>query len=81
VWPPSFSLSRAYVDQIERSKGLSDARITAIRTGLSAAERQTGAARRTALTRLATSLDADAKASADSAKVTLLAKSVRDLAK
>jgi hypothetical protein len=81
VWPPSFSLSRAYVDQLERSKGISDARIATIRSSLTTAEKQTGAARRTALTRLATSVDADAKASSDAAKVTLLAKSLRDLAR
>ena len=81
VWPPSFALSRSFVDQLERSKGLSETRISAIRTALSAAERQNGAARRTALTRLATSVDADAKTSSDAAKVTMLAKSVRDLAR
>ncbi|MEO5568494.1 MAG: hypothetical protein ABIR92_08380 [Gemmatimonadaceae bacterium] len=81
VWPPSFSLSRAYVDQIERSKGVSAARLTAIRNALTAAEKRPAAARRTALTRLATSVDADARRSSDSAKVTKLAASLRELAK
>jgi hypothetical protein len=81
VWPASFSLSRAYVDQLERSKGLGAARIATIRTALTTAEKQSAAARRATLTRLAASLDADAKKSADAAKVGTLAKSVRDLAR
>ena len=81
VWPASFSLSRAYVDQVERSKGLGAARIATIRTALTTAEKQSAAARRATLTRLAASLDADAKKSADAAKVGTLAKSVRDLAR
>jgi hypothetical protein len=81
VWPPSFSLARAYVDQLERSNGVSAARVTAIRNALATAEKQAGAARRTALTRLATSVDADAKGSSDAARVAMLAKAVRDLAK
>ena len=81
VWPASFSLSRAYVDQLERSKGLGAARLATIRTALTTAEKQSAAARRATLTRLAASLDADAKKSADAAKVGTLAKSVRDLAR
>src|SRR5690606_1686534 len=34
TWPPSYALSRAYVDQLERSQGLSAARIGSIRTAL-----------------------------------------------
>ncbi len=81
VWPASFSLSRAYVDQLERSQGLNAARITAVRSQLAEAEQANGAARRTVLTRLAGQLDADARGSNDGAKVQKLAASVRDLAK
>jgi LVIVD repeat len=81
VWPPSFALAKAYVDQLERSKGLSAARITAVRQALTAAEGQSGGARRTALTTLATSITADAAGSSDAAKVKLLAAAVTDLAK
>jgi LVIVD repeat len=80
-WPASFSLSRAYVDQLERSKGLSAARIAAVRTALAGAERASGSARKTALTTLATELDREAAGSSDAAKVRMLASSVRDLAK
>jgi hypothetical protein len=81
VWPASFSLSRAYVDQLERTKGLSVGRIAAVRTALAAAEKLTGAARRARLNEMALGLDVDAQSSFDAAKVRLLASSVRDLAK
>ncbi|HYW06257.1 MAG TPA: hypothetical protein VE913_04835 [Longimicrobium sp.] len=79
-WPASFALSRAYVDQLGRSNGLSSNRITAVRAALAAAERARGAVRRTALTTLAASLTRDASSSSDGAKVRMLAGSVRDLA-
>jgi hypothetical protein len=79
VWPPSFALTRAYLDQLERNSGLAIASITSARTALSNAERASGAARRDALTRLATRLDEDARSAADSAKVGMLASAVRDL--
>jgi hypothetical protein len=79
VWPASFSLSRAYVDQLERSNGLSAGRIAGVRGALDAAEKLTGTARRARLNELATSLDVDVKGSSDAAKVKLLAASVRDL--
>ena len=81
VWPATFSLSRAYVDQLERSHGLNAARITAVRNELGQAEKASGAARRTGLTKLAGALDADARSSSDPAKVQKLAASVRELAR
>jgi hypothetical protein len=46
VWPPSFALARAYLDQLERSKGLGADAIAATRTALTAAEaRQARSAR------------------------------------
>ncbi|MEZ4423790.1 MAG: hypothetical protein R3E98_10285 [Gemmatimonadota bacterium] len=80
VWPSSFALTRAYVDQLVRSGGLSSSRIAAVREALNGAERQSGAARSAALTTLASSLDADARGSSDAAKVRMLADAVRDLA-
>ena len=80
VWPPSFSLARAYVDQLERSKGLSTARISAVRSALTSAESASGGARSGALTTLATQIDGDASGSSDAAKVRLLAGAVRSLA-
>jgi hypothetical protein len=80
VWPASFALARAYVDQLERSNGLAAARITAVRQGLANAERAAGTARRDALTGLASELDGEASASRDSAKVRMLVTALRELA-
>ena len=80
VWPPSFALARAYVDQLERSQGLEAGRIAAVREALAGAEKAKGAARRDALTTLATGLDADASGAGDGAKVRTLAGAVRELA-
>ncbi|MDF1505050.1 hypothetical protein [Roseisolibacter sp. H3M3-2] len=79
VWPPSFALARAFADQLERSKGLVSARLSAVRDALAGAERQSGAARRDALNKLANELDADAQASSDANKVRMLQKAIRDL--
>ncbi|GLC26848.1 hypothetical protein rosag_33610 [Roseisolibacter agri] len=81
TWPASFVVARAYLDQLARNNGLSAARRTAVARALDGAERQQGAARRTALTTLATALDRDAATAADGAKVRMLAGAVRDLAR
>ena len=78
VWPPSFALARAYVDQLERSRGLEAGRIQALRSSLTSAERASGSARRDALTRLASDVDGSARG-ADAAKIRLLAGALRDL--
>jgi hypothetical protein len=80
VWPPSFALARAYVDQLERSKCLSASRISAVRGELASAERASGAQRRTTLTQLASQLEGDARGSCDAPKVGKLTAAVRDLA-
>ena len=79
VWPATFSLARAYVDQLERSSGLSGSRLSAVRQSLAAAERASGSARSSALSSLASQLDSDANGSSDAAKVQKLASAVRDL--
>ena len=80
VWPPSFALARAYVDQLERAKCLSTGRIAAVRQGLGVAESTAGSQRRDALTQMAAQLDGDSRRSCDAAKVQKLAGSVRELA-
>jgi hypothetical protein len=80
VWPATFSLARAHVDQLARARGLSDDRITAVRQALTRAESASGAQRREALEQLATQLDGDANVSRESAKVRKLAAAARDLA-
>ncbi len=80
VWPSTFTLARAYVDQLERSHGLAPERIVAVRQALRSAEPAAGAGRQGALTQLAAQLEGDARGSGDAARVTALAKTVRDLA-
>jgi len=81
VWPASFVVARAYVDQLARSSGLPRARITATRDALSRAEQASGQARRDALSRLATQLNTDALASSDQPKLRMLIAVVNDLGK
>ena len=81
VWPPSFALAKAFVDQLERSNGLPAARIQATRTALASAERANGQQRKTALTQLATQLNGDMSVSSDQAKLKLLVGAVTDLAR
>jgi hypothetical protein len=80
VWPPSFALARAYVDQLERSNGLASGRIADVRQQLTAAEARSASDRRKALVALAVKLGADASASTDASKVRVLATAVRNLA-
>ena len=79
VWPASFALARAYLDQLQRSEGLPRDRVTAVRAALARAEELSGQARRSALTELAGQLDQDAQRASDAAKARLLAGAVRDL--
>ncbi|HUR95177.1 MAG TPA: hypothetical protein VMY76_11370 [Gemmatimonadales bacterium] len=80
VWPPSFALAQAYLDQLERSKGLEAGRIGAAREALATAEKASSTERRDALTQLATQLEANAAGAGDAAKVRKLASAVKDLA-
>ena len=80
LFPPSFPLSRAYLDQLERSRGLSTEGISSARAALTAAEKLPPSSRRESLARLATELSTSARSATDSPKVSMLANSVRDLA-
>ncbi len=80
VWPATFALARAYVDQLERSGGLTPERISASRQGLDAAERAQGETRREALEALAAELVAEAGSSREADKVRTLVGALRELA-
>ncbi len=80
-WPPSFALARAYVDQLERSRGLSDGRIKEVRSILRATEGATGGARTNPLGLLGAQLSTEATNSPDAAKARLLANTVTELAR
>jgi hypothetical protein len=78
VWPPSFPLAKAYVDQLERSNCMAAEKISATRQSIARAERATGPQRSAALDQLATQLGADA-AECDQPKIALLRKALNDL--
>ncbi len=80
VWPAAFPVVRSYLDQLVRTNGLASARTTAIASALDAAEKQSGAARKTALTSLAAAVDGDVAGASDKARVTAMAAAIRDLA-
>jgi len=79
VWPKTFSLARAYLDQLERSRGLEAARISAFRDELTRAEKASESERRNALARLAAQVEGAVAGAGDSAKVHSLAGVVREL--
>jgi hypothetical protein len=81
TWPASFAKARAFVDQLERTKGLGAGRIATVRTELQGAERMTGAARSDALRALAASLNADLANSADRGKLRMLISAMNELTK
>jgi hypothetical protein len=80
VWAPSFAVARAYVDQLERGKGLPAGQITSINASLGMAEQQSGAARQATLTALAARLTRSATTAKDAARVRTLAATVRGMA-
>ena len=76
VWPATPALARAYVDQLERSKGITADRISQLRQALGTAATLPAG---TSLGSLAAQLDADAAASNDGARVRTLAATLRQL--
>jgi len=80
VWPPSFPLAKAYLDQLERSNGLSATRLAAVRAELTRIERGSASQRANALRQLASQLDGDMPASSDQAKLRMLSGAIGDLA-
>jgi hypothetical protein len=80
VWPPTFALARAYLDQLERSNGLAGEEIAAAREALASAEKGSDTERRDGLTRLASRLEAAAPSAGDKAKVQTLTETVQRLA-
>jgi hypothetical protein len=81
VWPASFVVARAYLDQLTRADGLRKSWADPVYRELARAEQLQGAQRQAALTQLATTLEADARTAGDATKVQALAGVVRDLAR
>lgn len=79
-WPATFALAKAYVDQLERSSGLSEQSITTARKRLSKAENASGTERKELLIELAEEIEKKVENSSDTEKVHLLVSTIRDLA-
>ncbi len=79
-WPATFSLARAYLDQLERWNGLPQDRIDDVRSQLAEAENMPNMGQGDMLSALASSLEAEAMGAMDSAKVAMLAEAVQRLA-
>ena len=80
VWPASYALARAYLDQLEREHGLSSDRIESTRNALAKAEQKSGAAQHDDLVMLAGQLVGSAANSPDAAKVNMLIGVLTELA-
>ena len=80
VWPASVSLARAYLDQLERSNGLEAGKIAEVRAALATAEKASASERRVVLSRVVSQLEAETARGGDTAKVNMLASTVRELA-
>ncbi len=81
VWPASYVVARAYLDQLVRDNGIPHERSTSIARDLDRAEKLKGASARAALSQLATRLDRDVRTASDPARVQLLAGAVRGIAR
>ena len=80
VWPPSFVVARAYVDQLARGNSVSRERLTAITNELNRDEKLSGTARHDALMQLTGQLESEARASNDPARVTMLVDELKEIA-
>jgi hypothetical protein len=80
VWPATVSLARAYLDQLERSKGLNSGKLAEVRAALAAAEKSSASERGFVLSRVVKELEAETGRSSDAAKLQILAGTIRELA-
>jgi len=80
TWPATYSLARAYLDQLERSQGMDAARIADARAQLAKAEKAAGANEQQMLTQLVSRLESEANGAGDASKVRVLAGAVKQLA-
>ncbi len=76
AWPATFTLARAYVDQLERGDGLDSEAVTGLRQGLDAAESESDAERKATLESLVPLLSGGS----DTARLEALGDVLRQLA-
>ncbi|HVZ47908.1 MAG TPA: hypothetical protein VG916_03920, partial [Gemmatimonadaceae bacterium] len=81
VWPPTFALARAYLDQMERNNGIARDRLQAIREALTAAETGGCGNRGAALAALAAQVRGDVATAADKGRAELEARAIEALSK
>ena len=79
-WPATFALARSFVDQLERTGGLSDDKIAWTRDNLNMAESQGVSSMKTTLSTITEELGGDISSSSDSAKVQMLIDAIQKLA-
>ncbi len=80
VWPASFALGRAYLDQLQRHRGLDATVIHDARQALANAEAGSAFQRETELLAMSVRLNEMASSSSDPDRVRTLARTLRDLA-
>lgn len=80
VWPATFVLAHAYLDQLQRGNGLATARVEAIRGELTRIQAMSGAGRQMALLQLAEQVGGDQARASDAARVGMLVEAIRELA-
>jgi LVIVD repeat len=80
TWPASYSLARAYLDQLERTNGMDAGKIADARAQLARAEKASGSSQQETLTQLVSRLETAVNGASDPAKVRTLAGAVRELA-
>ena len=80
VWPATFTVARAYYDQLYRWNGLPAARLASLAAALDAAERANGAERKRRLDALGKALDKDATTAADAKRVRAISGVVKAIA-
>jgi hypothetical protein len=80
TWPATYSLARAYLDQLERSNGMDMAKIADVRGELAKAEQSSGTKQQQELTQLVTRLESDVTGARDAEKAQALANTVKQLA-
>lgn len=79
-WPATFALAKAYVDQLERSEGLSDDQLADVRDQLADAENASGSEQSEVLSSLADELEQQASSSSQSEKIGKLVDTLHALA-
>ncbi|HEX6982183.1 MAG TPA: hypothetical protein VF181_05440 [Balneolaceae bacterium] len=79
-WPPTFSLAKAYLDQLERNQALTEESITTARQQIAKAENASGSERSEILSDLAEEVESRAADSDNAEKVNKLAKTLQKLA-